>query len=76
MQKKIFSNTLHRGNSRLRSDEREMHGALKEIYYATSGYAGQLFFIAWGCDESKISLTFSNSPRRDVHSYYLRCQQK
>lgn len=51
---------------------RKTHCALKKIYYATSGNAGQLFFHSVDSDESKISLTFPSSPWRDVHSYYPR----
>lgn len=52
---------------------RKAYCALKEIYYATSTRrTGQLFFHSVDSDESKISLTSPSSPRRDVHSYYLR----
>ncbi|KAL0121581.1 hypothetical protein PUN28_006834 [Cardiocondyla obscurior] len=48
------------------------HCALKEIYYAMSSNAGDLFFRSLDSDESKISLTFPSFPRHDVRSYYLR----
>jgi len=73
--KKIFSDTLHRGNSRLRSDRWERNARRFEDLLYDVRQRGTAFFHSVGCDESKISLTFPNSSRRDVHSYYLRCQR-